>query len=344
MKKIHYIAQSYVKTMDASVKPRTDVEDILKKNGAINIGINRLFCKNQKLVLLLNHISYLLSIIRMPKNKIVFLQYPHQYHLLQIFNKAKKKHNKIILFVHDIDELRGFKTSKNSNILNFADVIIVHTEAMKKWMISKYPTSKCIVLDSFDYLLEQNLSDSNIEKKTMEHFSIVFAGNLLKSKFIYNIPQNDNIEFHLYGLGIEEEKLNNNVMYEGATDPNNLINTIKTYDFGLVWDGIDANSCTGEYGNYLRYNYPYKTSSYLSAGLPLIVWNEMGIKDYVETNKIGLAINSISELQQKLNKLTISEYNEMKKNVNEIRNKIRSGFYTKTAIQKSIEFLGSNEH
>lgn len=41
--------------------------------------------------------------------------------------------------------------------------------------------------------------------------------------------------------------------------------------FGLVWDGNSMDTCTGNYGSYLRINDPHKVSLYLSSGLPIIV-------------------------------------------------------------------------
>ena len=41
--------------------------------------------------------------------------------------------------------------------------------------------------------------------------------------------------------------------------------------FGLVWDGDSSKTCSGVFGEYLRYNNSHKASLYLASGFPIIV-------------------------------------------------------------------------
>ena len=57
-------------------------------------------------------------------------------------------------------------------------------------------------------------------------------------------------------------------------------------NFGLVWDGTSLDGCNGRYGEYLKFNNPHKTSLYLSCGIPVIIWKEAALADFVEEHKV----------------------------------------------------------
>lgn len=75
-------------------------------------------------------------------------------------------------------------------------------------------------------------------------------------------------------------------------------------DFGLVWDGDSLDGCSGEYGQYLKWNSPHKVSFYLRAGLPLIIWKEAAVAPIIEEAGAGITIWSLKELDDKLANLT----------------------------------------
>lgn len=84
-------------------------------------------------------------------------------------------------------------------------------------------------------------------------------------------------------------------------------------DFGLVWDGTSVSTCTGDFGEYLQYNNPHKTSLYIRCQLPVIIWNKAALADFVRENGIGICVDSLEELEKILNTLSEEEYAEMKK-------------------------------
>lgn len=111
--------------------------------------------------------------------------------------------------------------------------------------------------------------------------------------------------------------------YMGSFKPDN-VSFIKG-GWGLVWDGDSLSTCTGMIGRYLKYNASHKLSLYISAGVPVILWKESGLSEWITNNKLGIAINSLQELDVVLAEITMDEYEEIQRNVMEMSKKLREG-------------------
>ena len=106
--------------------------------------------------------------------------------------------------------------------------------------------------------------------------------------------------------------------------------------FGLVWDGPDLDIRPGTIGDYLRYNNPHKCSLYLASGLPVIIWKEAALADFVESGHLGITISDLRDLSAAVKNITEEEYQEMKKQTMLEGEKIRSGYYLTKAIHKAL--------
>lgn len=338
--KLSYVPQAYVEVSFAGVKPMEDIETILKRNGAKNIGLKKFKVSFHIIKKALNYLNYCVAYFRMPCEGTVFLQYPLQYGLKKIFKRARQRNNRIIILIHDIDELRNLYGCNYDDILENASYVILHTENMQNWFRHKFPMNQgSATLGIFDCLMDENLEPQTISSQKDRKYDIVFAGNLRKSTFLKKIPAQPNIRYHLYGKGINPQELPEHMIYEGITTPVKLISIQKAYDFGLVWDGDSKDECSGDYGQYLKYNSPYKASSYLCSGLPLIIWDKMALKQFVEDNNIGFSVASLDEIPTRLQNLSIDDYTTMRRNAEQMGQKIRKGEFTYAAIEKAVSYL-----
>ncbi len=129
------------------------------------------------------------------------------------------------------------------------------------------------------------------------------------------------------------------VIYEGEYTPQELPKMMN-FNFGLIWDGISTKTCSGSYGQYLRFNDPHKTSLYLSTGLPVIVWKHAAIADFILRNKVGKTVGNLNELDHLLDSISEAEFTNMKKNAITIGRKMRQGFYINSAYSKLKNELG----
>ncbi len=342
----YYIAISYKAACDASVKPTTDFEAVLRRNGFKNIGLPAIKSRYFIVTKYWNILSYIISGLRIKKGDTVAIQYPGIIGLSDLlFKQVVKKSPKTVILIHDLEKLRhGFDYCHN--LLKNADAIIAHTDNMHQWIESNIPAAgerKIIDLGIFDYAL-----DNKLEPKPSDSphgsFNIVFAGNLAKAPFLEKIDFSDTgVKIMTFGNGISKRmKENKSLDYRGTCSPEQLLDRISGYDFGLVWDGDSIDGCSGAFGNYLRYNSPYKMSSYLCAGLPVILWSKMGMRKFAEENNIGICVDSLAEIPERLAALTGEEYAAMRNAAAETGHRLRDSYYSQLALDKAMEFINND--
>ena len=285
-------------------------------------------------------IDWLCLFFRIKKNSILLIQCPmvgggklRNYILKRL---KSKKNIKIIALVHDVELLRYTTTLKTSIdefklMLKVSDKIIVHNPKMLKWF-EDYGVSKdkLISLNIFDYLY-------TLIEKNHEFAKVVqIAGNLDLNKSAYlKELKKLNTEFILYGPNYDGAVDGDNITYKGSFPPEQLPYLLDK-GFGLIWDGLKTDTCTGDLGNYLRYNNPHKLSLYIASELPVFIWAEAAEADFVKENLVGYAINSINDIDSILNKMTKDEYDVLLENVKKVAKKLTSGFYTRTALEQAI--------
>ncbi|MCH4249002.1 MAG: hypothetical protein LKF82_14465 [Acinetobacter populi] len=282
---------------------------------------------------------------KLNKNDIVFINYPiYSRFVIEFLFLIQKKYNlKIVPIIHDLDSLRGHVGIDEKYLSNFK-YMISHNKKMSEYLIRKYPDIKIVNLEVFDYLVRNNPSYTF---ESTDHPYLVFAGNLSQEKsgflYHYKLP----VKSDLWGINLDVEKINlNSLTYIGKFDPDNPEKFFSHYQnknvFGLIWDGTDIDSCNGEYGEYLKYNNPHKTSFYLSQGLPVIIWKQAALADFVVENKCGLIVDSLSELPDVFNHMDSDIYKIYRQNAEIIGEKIRRGYFLSKSI-KAIEKLICNQ-
>ena len=329
--KIHFsikekikVISGYIKTdKNAGPKAKVDIERIMEEhyNAYILTLSNN---KNNKIKALYNKVIFLINAFL--KNNIVVVQYPLGKHFVRCIANYK------ILVVHDVEGLR----SQDQNLLkkeikyfNTFDYVILHNDIMKDYLIKKGLTTKVYTNKLFDYLISKENTNKHSGKKTR----VVYAGNLNKSSF-YKELDTDNINYQLVLYGDTNDKIKkDNIFYGGSYSPDILPAKLEG-TLGLVWDGSlgdeDENSL---YKNYTKYNNPHKLSCYIAAKLPVIAWKKSAIANLVKKYDIGYLIDTIDDI----NNLDLSDYEEKKKNVIKLHDKITEGYYTISVFDEILE-------
>lgn len=324
----YFLKETYVKANHAGPKARMDAEAIM-----VDVGFEEYYLSESRKNNVLN------------KNDIIVLQFPLLWKSLkkQIRMRfLKKKNFKAYLLIHDIESLRNkkiktfsdFKHSiiyylQNKTVLERVNRIIAHNDKMKSELVKMgINKEKIISLEIFDYLIPNFIEDKNYDKD-----KILLAGNfdIRKTKYARILPEKP--DFEIYGINFENNNLPNNVHYKGSFSPEELPNHLQG-GFGLVWDGDSARTCSGMYGEYLKINNPHKASLYLASGFPIIVWRQSALADFVRNNNCGILVNSLFEILESLESMSEDEYQELVKNSKRIGEKIRQGYYLKTALEK----------
>jgi hypothetical protein len=103
--------------------------------------------------------------------------------------------------------------------------------------------------------------------------------------------------------------------------------------FGLVYyeDNPEDDTWAAKYASF---NGPHKLSSYLAAGLPVIVESYMPTVDFIETHKLGFAITDISEIDGRIAAISEEDYRQMARNAKHFAHLLRTGYFTKRVMSE----------
>ncbi len=302
---------------NAGTKAVRDVAQILSSHGYQNVNIIGKF----------PFLSLLKLYCILKQGDIVVVQWPfYGFFADWMFKVIKNKQTRLILLLHDINSVRNIKNKNlvEDNLLTYAEKVVVHSEAMKLLLErAGFDSSKMSVLTSFDYLT----NDTFVRRQYSS--TVVYAGNLTKSVFLQNIPKECfGVRLNCYGLpvGVIPQYLT----YKGAFMPENV--SIIEGSWGLVWDGDSENTCSGNYGEYLKINAPHKVSLYIVAGLPIIIWQKAALAKYVVDNNLGIAIESLNDLSVAISSVSIERYNAMVNAIEQEANVLKTGGHLLTVI------------
>lgn len=339
------IDTKYNDTFTATSKAREDANKILIKNG---FKVNYIIIKSKNLLLnvFFNYIQLKKILKKIPKKSTLLFQYPFDS-MSYRFSKTIKKYcikNNInsIALIHDINLLRTtskmgkfyFKYFiKEFKFLNNFDEIICHNSRMKNYLVSNnVEKNKIICLNLFDYLI----NDSS-KKSDKDNFKcVIVAGNLSKNKagYLYKLIDTNiaGYKYNLYGMNYQGDETEN-IIYKGvfkSDKPREKINN----GFGLVWDGNSYDGCDGNFGEYLKWNNPHKFSLYMAIGIPVIVWSESALSEFVKANEIGVVIDSLCDLNTFFEKLDYAQYKKYVNNVKKIQKKVINGEFLNQVIKE----------
>lgn len=332
-----YLSRNYKGVDGAGNKAKTDIEQIMESNGYVNVGLRQTRYTNSVLAFLVT----LAGILKLPfvlkKGDRLVVQYPLKKYFTFVCRVAHWKGAKVIVVIHDLGSFRRKKLTVKQEIcrLEHADYIVTHNVHMKQWLLAngcKLPLGE---LEIFDYLSTTQASSRPVP---LQPYRVVYAGalNPRKNTFLYEVGDYiHSYQFNLYGSGFELDKAKGKEHFDckGFVCSDELISSVEG-DFGLVWDGFSVDACTGNFGEYLKYNNPHKTSLYIRCELPVIIWDQAALADFIRSNGIGLCISSLSELDAILSALTPAQYAEMKQNIVEVSKRLSQGYYITKALSE----------
>ena len=253
----------------------------------------------------------------------------------------------VVTVIHDLGAFRRHKltTEQENRRLSKTDFLIVHNPTMRDYLLKHGFRGGIHCLQIFDYLSERQPADYATPHQP---WRVVYAGNLglHRNAFLYQL---DGVikgwQMDLYGKGFDEDKGHTpGLEYHGFMPSDDFIASAEA-DFGLVWDGDSVEECTGAWGEYLRINDPHKTSFYLRAGIPVIVWSQAAMAPFIEEQNIGLVVKGLSQIGPCLAALSKADYAQMKKNAQLMSRRLAEGYYVKAGLDAAMNYLqAANNH
>ena len=346
----YFLKEEFLKdsgTRNAGNKARNDVEEIVKR-------------EDYQPLLLIVEDWYQMGTVKAQRHKAkalaqafsqlksgdqLLIQFPmlhHSFFTTRLVRKIQRRGVQVYFSIHDLEALRYANLDtvplkhkirvhlQESSLLKVADGVIAHNPIMKSVLVEKgLPEHKLVSLEIFDYLIPNYQEKDGLSKDQ----PIIVAGNLAQEKagYLYQLPARP--AYNLYGVGFDESRALENEAYFGSFLPDELPAALEG-GFGLVWDGDSAETCSGVFGEYLRYNNSHKASLYLASGFPLVVWKQSALSHFVLEKNCGVAVESLHDLKNTIENLSDADYQELVANAKNIGKKIRDGFYLTSALKK----------
>lgn len=346
----YFLKEEFLKdsgARNAGNKARNDVEEIVKREGYQPLLLTVDDWYHMGTVKAQQHKAKALAqaFSQLKSGDQLLIQFPmlhHSFFTTRLVRKIQRRGVQVYFIIHDLEALRYANLDtvplkhkirvhlQESSLLKIADGVIAHNPIMKSVLVDKgIAEDKIVSLGIFDYLIPDFQEKSGQTKDQ----PIIVAGNLAQEKagYLYKLPAEPS--YNLYGVGFDENRALLNETYFGSFLPDELPSVLEG-GFGLVWDGDSADTCSGVFGEYLRFNNSHKASLYLASGFPLVVWEQSALSHFVLENGCGIAVESLHDLKNTIENLSDADYQELIANAKNIGKKIRDGFYLTSALKQ----------
>ena len=346
----YFLKEEFLKdsgARNAGNKARNDVEEIVKREGYQPLLLTVEDWYQMGTVKAQQHKAKALAqaFSQLKSGDQLLIQFPmlhHSFFTTRLVRKIQRRGVQVYFIIHDLEALRYANLDtvplkhkirvhlQESSLLKVADGVIAHNPIMKSVLVEKgVPEHKLVSLEIFDYLIPNYQEKDGLSKDQ----PIIVAGNLAQEKagYLYQLPARP--AYNLYGVGFDESRALANETYFGSFLPDELPAALEG-GFGLVWDGDSAETCSGVFGEYLRYNNSHKASLYLASGFPLVVWKQSALSHFVLEKGCGIAVESLHDLSQAIEQLDDKDYQDLLVTAKRIGQKIREGFYLTKALRQ----------
>ena len=346
----YFLKEEFLKdsgARNAGNKARNDVEEIVKREGYQPLLLTVEDWYQMGTVKAQRHKAKALAqaFSQLKSGDQLLIQFPmlhHSFFTTRLVRKIQRRGVQVYFIIHDLEALRYANLDtvplkhkirvhlQESSLLKVADGVIAHNPIMKSVLVDKgIVADKIVSLSIFDYLIPNFQEKIGLSKNQ----PIIVAGNLAQEKagYLYALPEEP--AYNLYGVGFDESRALENETYFGSFLPDELPVALEG-GFGLVWDGDSAETCSGVFGEYLRYNNSHKASLYLAAGFPLVVWKQSALSHFVLENGCGIAVESLHDLKATIDYLSDEDYQDLVEKTKYIGKKIRDGFFLTNALNK----------
>lgn len=236
---------------------------------------------------------------------------------------------KKIIFIHDVIplmfEANRYLIKKVIDYYNKADLLIVSSQKMVDFLKTQGLQDKKIVLQyMWDHLSQVNPFITPKNNKVIN-----FAGDPKKFTFVKNWSDHD-VKLQIFA-NKEDWGQDQNIKFMGWQDDPVLLNMMRTSGgFGLVW------SDDPYWSEYMKLNASYKLSTYLAAGIPVIVNSDTPEAGTIFKKNLGIIADDLSEATRMVREITDEQYQQMAASVDQFARLIRGGYFTKRALAEAV--------
>lgn len=264
---------------------------------------------------------------------IVIIQSPTwngtEYDLAYIRRLKIYSNIKLAVFIHDVIPLmftnNFYLMDQTIEMYNLADLVIAPSQKMLDTLRGYGLTvEKVIIQHMWDHPTELRLDSPKFERL------INFAGSPDRFPFLYDWKYETNLRL-FSDKRIDDPDLN--IKSEGWRYSIDLLNSLsQNGGFGLVWP-------QGGDGNYYELNISYKLSTYLAAGIPVIIPKTLSNASIIEKNNLGFVVENLQEANDLVSIISEDHYRFLLNNVWEYRELLIRGDYTRKLLIDTVHSL-----
>lgn len=341
-----YISKNHP-SLKSGNRAKYDMERMMDEIGFQNIGCPPNFSENKVFGSFYTLCSVLLGLINVRKGDYLVLFYPFKKYYSLICNIAHLKGAKIITAIYDFGYYRRKRVTREEEKKRLAknDYLLVVNKYMKQELLDQNYSMPIGIFHLWD-VLSDSMDVEPIDKTDISNpIEIIYAGDLKPGvhDFFRMMDKQcppQNTRYSIYGSIFDTHEIIHKDQFKklGFLPTDDIIKTT-TGDWGLVWYGNDIDEIDGAYGEYLKITTSHKPCTYMRCHIPIISWSQAALADFIKEHNVGICIDSLRELDQILPQITREEYQIMKNNTIEISDKLKSGYYFKTAYLEAENLL-----
>lgn len=240
---------------------------------------------------------------------------------------------KKIVFIHDVIPLMFqnwiVPLSRYIDLYNRADLIIAPSQAMVDFLRSNgLAVKKVVIQRMWDCVVSVDLA-----RKPQFNKVVNFAGNPNKDSKLAFVKdwKFDNIQLAVT-VDNGEWAQGKNIRFLGWFNNDTLLaeSLRNSGGFGLLWSEVPY------WREYMKKNASYKFSTYLAAGIPIIVPSGIAEEETVVRKNLGIVVDSLDEAVERIEQMSEEEYNGMVESVESFSYLLREGYFTKKALTDAV--------
>lgn len=247
-----------------------------------------------------------------------------------LVNNIRTRSNvRLAIFIHDVITMM-FEGAQEEALLelveiyNMADLVILPSERMLSFLQKKgLKVKKVLIQSMWDLPFIEDVRVPEFRRQ------VFFSG--WPERFKSVMSWNQTVPLHWFTNG-ELETSGRNIQPGGWKNTVELLTEYMEGGFGLVWE-------QNERSGYYRYNQPHKLSTYLAAGIPVIMQKGLVHEQTVSGQGLGFIVNSFEEAADIVENISEEEYYQLVNNIKNISFLIRGGFFTKKLLLDTVNYL-----
>ncbi|NQN67205.1 sugar transferase [Streptococcus suis] len=242
----------------------------------------------------------------------------------KLMAKLRAYQIKIVIFIHDVVPLmfagNYYLMDRTIAYYNQADVIVAPSQQMidnlKRHGLA---VAKTIVQGMWDHPTSVPQLQASFKKE------IHFPGS--PDRFSFVKSWNYDVQLNLYAR--QEVELPNQVKHFSYRPDEQLLLEMSEGGFGLVWmDDHDKE--------YQTLYCPYKLGAFVAAGIPVIIQRGIANQEIVENNGLGMIVDSLAEAVDRINSMSVEDYQNMVAKVRSFSPLVRQGFFTRKLLTEAV--------